>query len=404
MARVETLGSNQLTGRSQARVLAGGVIALAAAMGIGRFAYTPILPAMQQSVGLSTSDAGILASANYAGYLAGALLLIVVPLRRGRPQLLMGCLLTVPLLTAAMAMTEDLTLWALLRFASGVTSAGVFILASAAVLQALAMHGAAARSGWLFAGVGLGIAISGLVVHLASGRLGWRGDWLALAAIAAVLLIPCWHWLPHPQRVTESTLVAPTRLRQQLHRGLLPLFAAYFLEAVGYIVAGTFLVAIVETTPGLSGAGASVWIVVGLAGIPAAVVWSMLGARMGVARALVLAFGLQACGLVLPIAGGLAPAYLSAVLFGGTFIGITALTMTLAGRIAPQRSTELIGLLTAIYGIGQIIGPLLAAFLERRADSFAPALLVAAGLVLAGGGLMALYEARSALPTVPAEA
>lgn len=379
---------------TQLRVITGGVLALATAMGIGRFAYTPILPAMQQAAGLSTSNAGLLASANYAGYMVGAMLLAFVPLRGGRRQMLLGCLLLVPLLTAAMALTTSMLLWGLLRFASGVVSAGVFILASGAVLQALVRHGGASRSGWLYAGVGVGIATSGIVVHVAGDWLGWRGDWFALAAIAALLVVPCWYWLPRSTTPTRAGSAEPPHLRRVLHRGLTPLFVAYFLEAVGYIITGTFLVAIVETTPGLEGTGASVWVVAGLAGIPAAVVWSALGARFGVGRALVLAYLLQACGLLLPIMGGLGANYVAAMLFGGTFIGVTALTMTLAGRLAPQRSVELIGLLTVIYGIGQIVGPLLAAELERRANSFTPALIVASGLVLLGGGLMALYEAQ----------
>src|SRR5690606_19603801 len=100
----------------------------------------------------------------------------------------------------------------------------------------------------------------------------------------------------------------------------------------------TFLVAIVEDMPGLRGAGAWVWIVAGLAVIPSAALWSMLGGRFGFARALVAAFVLQAVGVALPLAGGAPAAFASAVLFGGTFAGITALTLTLAGFLSPGRA------------------------------------------------------------------
>jgi len=170
------------------------------------------------------------------------------------------------------------------------------------------------------------------------------------------------------------------------------LFAAYFLEGIGYIVTGTFLVAIVEGTPGLQGIGADVWIVVGLAVIPSVAFWAALAGRASYARALAGAYVLQAVGIVLPIAGGSVAAFASAVLFGGTFAGITALTLSLAGHLAPGRSARLIGMLTAVFGVGQMIGPVLAGFIVSRAQDFTPALAAASALVLAGGVLMALLQ------------
>ena len=167
---------------------------------------------------------------------------------------------------------------------------------------------------------------------------------------------------------------------------------AYFLEGVGYIVTGTFLVAIVDGTPGLQGIGADVWIVVGLAVIPSAVLWAELAERTGYARALAGAYVLQAVGIALPIAGGAGAAFASAVLFGGTFAGITALTLTLGGHLAPGRSARLIGMLTAVFGLGQMIGPVLAGLIVSQAQDFTPALAAASALVLAGGVLMASLQ------------
>ncbi len=170
------------------------------------------------------------------------------------------------------------------------------------------------------------------------------------------------------------------------------LFAAYFLEGIGYIVTGTFLVAIVDGTPGLRGIGADVWIVVGLAVIPSAVLWAALAGRAGYARALAGAYVLQAIGIALPIAGGAGAAFASAVLFGGTFAGITALTLTLGGHLAPSRSARLIGMLTAVFGLGQMIGPVLGGVIAHRAQDFTPALAAASALVLTGGVLMASLQ------------
>ena len=154
----------------------------------------------------------------------------------------------------------------------------------------------------------------------------------------------------------------------------------------------TFMVAIVDGTPGLHGIGPSVWIVVGLAVMPSAVLWSALAGSVGYARALACAYLLQAVGIFLPILGGAEAAFASAVLFGGTFAGITALTLTLAGDLAPGGSARLIGMLTAVFGVGQMIGPVLGGFIASRAQDFTPALVVASAFVLAGGVLMAALQ------------
>ncbi len=385
--------------RAPLRLLVGGGAALAVAMGIGRFAYTPILPAMEVAAHLSTNQAGLLASANYAGYLAGALATAIIP-RAARGRVLAVSLLAVVVTTALMAGATSLAVWGVIRFLSGLASAGVFVLASGIVLDALRRQGRASLSGWLFSGVGVGIALSGTVVHVAAGALGWRGEWFALALIAAVALYPSWRWLPPDHGAAATTTrerpITTTRERSILSRAvraaLALLLLAYLLEGLGYIVTGTFLVAIVERMRGLGGFGPSVWIVVGLAAAPSGVVWVGLAARVGYARALALAYVVQACGIGLPLLGGAGAALLSAVLFGGTFIGVSTLTLTLAGQIAPGRSAGLIGLLTAAFGLGQIAGPLLAGVLAGHTHNFGPALAVAAAIVLLGGILMAALQ------------
>jgi predicted MFS family arabinose efflux permease len=380
----------------QSRPLLGGILALCAAMGIGRFAYTPILPAMQAAGGLDITQAGVLASANYAGYLVGALIVAIVVPVLSRSAVWRVAAVAVVVTTALMAIGAGLLAWSVVRFVSGLASAAVFVLSSGLVLDGLRRQGQATRSGWLYSGVGLGIVISGVVVRGTAGALGWRGDWLLLAVIAAAALSLSWRWLPHAER--ES---APTAGRQPtptwriaMTPAVLLLFAAYFLEGVGYIVSGTFLVAIVDRTPGLEGLGSGVWIVVGLAVIPSSALWAASAGRVGYGRALAAAYGLQACGIALPILGGSGAAFSSAILFGGTFAGISALTLTLAGHLAPRRSASLIGMLTAAFGLGQVIGPLLAGVIADRTQGFAAALVVAATLVLGGGALMAVLPSR----------
>ncbi len=370
------------------RPVLGGILALAAAMGIGRFAYTPILPAMQQAARLDTAQAGFLASANYAGHLVGALLIVVAVPVAARRGVLAVSLVTVVVTTALMATTTHPIVWGVVRFLSGLASAGVFVLASGLVLDLLRRAGQAARSGWLYTGPGLGIAVSGLVVRIAGGALGWRGDWLLLALLAAAAVYPCWRWLPR-EGGAGKPVAEPHLMPVPASPAALPLlFAAYTLEGVGYIVTGTFLVAIVERMPGLERWGASVWIVVGLAALPASVLWATSARRLGYPLALALAYIVQACGILLPTRGSAGAAVAAALLFGGTFLGISALTLALAGHLAPHGSARLIGMLTIAYGLGQVIGPILAGLLVTHTGSFGPALLAASATVLLGGGLM----------------
>jgi MFS family permease len=376
--------------------LAGGIAALLVAMGFGRFAYTPLLPAMQAAVGFDDRAAGALASANYAGYLVGALLLTLVPLGTARAPLSRTLALRASVVaslatTAAMAATTALGAWAAIRFLSGIASAGVFVLAAAMVHAVLARHGRPQRMGVHFAGVGLGIALSGAVIA-ATRDLGWRADWLILAGLGAVIAVPAWIWLrdadgPEPRARAPPPATAPAAA-PAAERGRLPVMAlvvAYFCEGVGYIVTGTFLVAIARAMPTLAPWAEHLWTIVGLAAAPAAMVWAAAAQRIGRVPALIAAHLLQAVGIALPVLSGApAVAMLAAVLYGATFVGITALAVSLAAQIAPANAARVIGLVTVAFGIGQIIGPLAAGWLAAATGGFGLALLGAAAIVALG--------------------
>ncbi len=370
------------------RPLVGGVLALAVAVGIGRFAYTPILPAMARAASLDPRGAGLLASANYLGYLAGALAIAAWTLGAQRDRVLGGCLLGVALTTGAMAATTDVVAWGFIRFVTGLASAGAFVLVSAAALDLLRRRGASALAGWLYGGVGAGIAISGAVVRVVDTALGWRGDWLVLAALGAVLVAFSLRWLPVSSKRPATRLTGDSVADRGIGVVLALLVVSYFFEGTGYSATGTFLVVIVDAMPGLHGIGPSAWIIVGLAAAPSCVLWSRLAARVGFAPALVVAYLAQAVGTLAPVlAQGPTGAVLAALLFGGTFMGIVSLTLTLGGQLAPARSAGVIGVLTAAFGLGQIVGPTLAGVLASGAGGFGPALTAAAAVVLLGGVL-----------------
>lgn len=222
------------------RILVGGIISLAVALGISRFAYTPLLPLMQQDIYFGDDFAGLLASANYAGYLAGALWAAWSANRHTRIQRLQANLVLTIGSTLCMGLSADPAIWLGLRFISGVTSAMVFILASGVVLEALAELRRPSWSGWLYSGVGAGIALSAILIPALHAVAGWRGGWLGLGAVSAILASAVWRLMPdhtrHPLPDTpkrQSGTPGPS--------GMLPwLTIAYACEGLGYIVTGTF--------------------------------------------------------------------------------------------------------------------------------------------------------------------
>jgi predicted MFS family arabinose efflux permease len=383
------------------KTLASGILALVVAMGIGRFAYTPILPAMQATFGLSNGMSGALASSNYLGYLVGALLAAAVPSVRRQTFFLRASLILVVLSTSLVAFTTEFWVWMAVRFVAGVASAGAFVFASGAILGVLASMDKQYLSGWLYSGVGSGIAISGILV-LALNKLlpmgyvaGWRADWIGMAVLATVLLLPCWAWMPRSESEATSPRARPGSIISRARRRvfftfLLLLGVAYFLEGTGYIVSGTFLVKIIEELPGLGGFGTSAWILVGLAAIPSTVLWAWAASRAGFVRTLLVAYIVQAIGVILPVLSGTEWAVaLSAILFGGTFMGIVALTITYAREVVPsQQGARAIGMLTAAFGVGQVVEPLVATGLASGPKDFGPSLVAASSALFVGGLLM----------------
>ncbi|MGY6026300.1 YbfB/YjiJ family MFS transporter [Streptomyces spinosirectus] len=365
------------------RHVAQAAAALAAGMGVGRFVYTPILPLMHAQAGLSAGAGANLATANYAGYLAGALAGILSPALIRSRTVLRGSLLVLTATLAAMPLTHGAVLWGALRLLAGVASALVFVVAVGSLLHHLREH-PPHLPGWAFGGVGAGIALSGLLVLALRSVADWRAAWWSAAALAAVLA--CGSWGLRPE---DAPAVQPSRrdTGPRTHRWFGALFVSYTLEGVGYIVAGTFLVAAIgQGSPGWVGSGA--WVLVGLAAVPSSALWARLGHRFSRPGLLLAALVIQAAGIALPaLAGTTAAALVSAVLFGATFLGVSTLALATGAHLRFPRS---VALLTAGYSVGQILGPLAVAPLLHH--GYHQALLLAALVVLAAAAAAAVLR------------
>jgi hypothetical protein len=367
-------------------VVAQGAAALAASMGIGRFVYTPILPLMVREVGLTKSFGATLATANYAGYLVGALAGIAVPALVRSARVMRIALLLLVVTLALMPATHAPAAWLVLRFVAGAASALVFMFAVSAMLSLLreAHH----LVGWGFGGVGAGIALSGLLVLVSGSISTWSVAWWS-SALAALLLSGIAWGLSPPEPEAPVTGSPAADGVPPVHRWFAALFAAYSLEGIGYIIAGTFLVAAIgQKSPGW--AGTSAWILVGLCALPASAMWAALGRRWSRPSLLLVALMLQATGIGLPaVVGGTAPALVGAALFGSTFLGIGSLVLGLGAYLQFPRA---IAILTTGYSVGQILGPqVVRPFLRGGYDS---SLLVGAAIVLAAALAAAALRVR----------
>ncbi|WP_262057342.1 YbfB/YjiJ family MFS transporter [Streptomyces sp. STR69] len=390
--------------------------ALAAGMGVGRFVYTPILPLMHAQAGLSTGAGAHLATANYVGYLVGALAGTLSPALVRSRTTLRGALVLLIGTLAAMPATHSTELWLTLRLLAGAASALIFVVAVNSLLGHLRDH-PPHLPGWGFGGVGAGIALSGLLVLALRPIADWRTAWWASAALAVVLAAASWNLRPEAQVLaapvssthmsaahTSAAHISTEHMSSanvsSAHRSEAPtptvdrrfaaLFVSYSLEGVGYIVAGTFLVAaIAQGSPGWIGGGA--WVLVGLAAVPSSALWARLGRRWSRPGLLLVALVIQAVGIALPaLVGGVAAALVSALLFGATFIGVSTLALATGTQLRFPRS---VALLTAGYSVGQILGPLAVAPLLRH--GYRPALLLAALVVLAAAVAAAVLRAGS---------
>lgn len=358
--------------------------ALGAALGIGRFVYTPILPLMHAQAGLSAPAGAGLATANYIGYLIGALASIAVPVLVGSRWALRASLGVLVVTLGLMPSTQVLALWWVLRLVAGAASALVFVIAVHALLNGPG-RARASSAEWGFGGIGAGIAVSGVAV-LAVRTVGdWRTTWWLAAALTLVLAIVSWPLRPEPAHPAPARDPGQPR-RGPVTRPFAALFASYTLEGVGYIIAGTFLVAAIDqSSPGWVGTAA--WVLAGLAAIPAALAWSGLARRFSRPTLLTAGLVLQAAGIALPaLTGQVAAALISAAIFGATFLNISQLAMAAGNHL---RVPHAVAVLTTGYSAGQILGPLAVAPLLR--DGYRVPLLLAAAVVLAaalGAGVL----------------
>ena len=398
--------------RQALRIALTGLVCLAVAMGLGRFAFTPIMPMMLQGGLVDLQQASWLASSNYLGYLIGALACALQPWLWARlgwqlapsfAQLIRLGLLSTIALTWAMQAPLSWS-WAWLRFGAGLASALVFVYTSGWCLSQLGRLGRPQWAGAVYAGPGAGIVISGLAVSpmvAHSWTAGWA--WLSMALLAILGTALAWPTLGGPQahaerlaRVQTAGTAATTRSHRLSEQALTVL--GYGLAGFGYIISATFLPVIArQFLPG------SVWLdlfwpTFGAGVFTGALLSTRLPGHLDKRMLLWMGFLIQAAGLGL---GQLSPTVAGFVLgsfaLGLPFTAMSFFAMQEARRLRGGTAASFMGLLTATYGLGQVLGPLLVAQLLRHTEparGFDLALWVATAALMVGALLFAGLQRR----------
>lgn len=377
-------------------VVAGLAVGPAVGLGLARFAYALLLPAMRDSLHWSYATAGAINTANALGYLAGALAAVPLARRIGARRAFLAGIVVAAVALLGSAGTGDTWLLALLRLVAGAAGAVTFVTGGGLVAElgsAVSAHRAAWLLGVYFSGAGAGVVLSGLVVPpvlaAAPTGSGWRWGWLVMGVLSLLSLAVT---VPAALACREPAAPPPAQRRWPARR-LAGVMGGYALFGVGYIAYMTFIVAFLSEH-GASSAEISVfWVVLGLAAVGGGFAWPPVIARLrgGLGMAGVLL--VVAAGAALPLASASqAAALTSAVLFGASFLAVvTAATAVARRSLRRHHWTPAIGTLTVAFAVGQCIGPVLAGALSDSATGLRLGLLVSAA-TLALAALVALAQ------------
>lgn len=365
-----------------------GMLALFIVMAIGRFAYTPILPFMQVSEHMDSAQAGFLATINYLGYLIGTIIPMYFIFKSKAIDLKIYLIINI-MATILMGVTESYGLWSMLRLVSGITSGTVFVLASNIVLEALRQAQKSNISGLLYSGVGLGIFTSSIYIFFETHNDSWQLTWIVLGVVSLLGgMFVIFGMRDNPTIKIDQTQHAKIEDRQPLNAKFIRYFSiAYFCEGAGYIITGTFLVAIVKSIPELADYAALSWMFVGLGAIPSTVMWSVIAEKIGYDKATYCAFVLQIIGVSLPILSNhTLILMISSILFGSTFLGLTTLFMSTGQKLMYQSGgkSNLVASLTVIYSVGQMVAPAISGVLIGASNNYNIALAFATLVLIIG--------------------
>ena len=390
--------------RQHTLVLAAGLsFGTAIALGITRFSYALLLPAMKADLGWSFAQAGAMNTANALGYLLGALAFPLVS-RRWPVGLcfIAGCVLTAALMTIGGLVSDTHALLAQ-RVVTGISSALIFVGGGVLAARLASAHprDAGLVLGLYYGGAGSGIVVAALLVPMTTfnGPHGWQWAWFALAAacaLASIVAIAAARSIEH----SDPAQAVPTAPHAALPLGRSPLpwrrisfmLGGYALFGVGYIGYMTFLIALLRAAGMSAAVVTAFYVLLGLATIVSARLWSGLLNRMSGGQALAVFNAVLAFATLMPaVFTQPTVAFVSGALFGATFLSAVASTTAFVRHNLPATQwTRGIGAFTIVFAVGQIVGPIVIGWISDGAGLARG--LVYSSILLAAGAVLAMFQ------------
>jgi predicted MFS family arabinose efflux permease len=352
-------------------------------LGIGRFAYSLVLPDMRDALGWSYSAAGFMNTINAAGYLAGALMASRLTKRFGLSAAVRWGTLACVVSLALCALSGNFIVLSFARLLSGLGAAAGFVAGGA--LAAMISQSRPSRANFLlslfYAGPGLGILSSGLIapfVLQAFGPGSWWIVWWAMTVLGVVMTIPL---MLTP--IDANAGIAEAAPSKFAIRPVLVYLAGYFLFGAGYIAYMTFMIAYVRDAGGGAAAQSAFWCLIGLSAFATPWVWRGVLARNsgGISTAIIL--GVNAVGAALPLFGHSALLLaISALVFGVAFFAVVGSTTAFVRfNYPPSAWPTGIAAMTIAFGIGQTLGPIAVGAVTDAMGSLSYALNVSAAML-----------------------
>lgn len=368
-----------------------GIAALTIAVGIGRFSYTPILPYMISELNLTTTEAGLIASSNYLGYLLGSLIPIFPQFPKNIRSIFIYSIFISIISLFAMGLTNTFEVFILIRFIHGVFSAFVLILGTSLIVSHVQKKGKIFLGTAHFSGVGLGMALSAIVVsYLGFLNFTWDELWFSIGILAIMLSFQIIKFTPIQKAEVKYNL----KSKNKTSLGFSLITISYGLYGFGYVAFGTFISTMSRLTPGLEKTEPYVWFVVGVTGIPSVFFWNWFGSKIGNDIGLFLANLILGLGVLFSVLiNNEFGIFISCILFGLSFVPITSMCLLEGQKRFSGSFIVSTAILTFSFSIGQMIGPYLSGLLTDYYNSFFFSMIIS-GIVLIFGSLLMINPNR----------
>jgi len=380
-----------LTTNSQFRLALVGICVVAITGGLGRFAYTPIIPYMQNTLNISSADIGLIASSNYLGYLIGSIIPLIYSFAN-KQRLTLYLSVVVSIVTLGlMGSTSDFYLFVLLRFVQGISGAIGLVIATNLIFSQITVTGRIDLRLAHISGFGVGMFLSAIAVWICSMfDLQWHYQWFVIALICLVLTIPI---ISSPLEVGSELSIDHTSQSNKLSLGFVGISVGYFFFGFGYIIFGTFIAALAVNTPALENIQHASWILVGISAMPAIFIWQAISKLTSNHISLALSCFTCSTGiLTLYFFDGMGASLFACLAYGIGVVGIVGLVL-MEGKIRHAGSIKFaVAFLTTTFSIGQIVGPYISGLMIDFFGDYQNAMLLSGCSLFMAGICMINYK------------